>query len=108
MGKLILLRFVHLDKFYKLEYYKIILRVVHNLIQTEILSKDQLKVKTLKTENKILKVHKNGEYFSFEIAKNEISQIINDITLLKINESKVLDHLIACNLRQFPEIMKNL
>ena len=40
MGKLILLRFVHLDKFYKLEYYKIILRVVHNLIQTEILSKD--------------------------------------------------------------------
>ena len=55
-----------------------------------------------------MKVHKNGEYFSFEIAKNEISQIINDITLLKIHESKVLDHLIACNLRQFPEIMKNL
>ena len=37
-----------------------------------------------------MKVHKNGEYFSFEIAKNEISQIINDITLLKKNESKVM------------------
>ena len=32
IGKLILLRFVHYDKFFKIEYNKIILRIVHNMI----------------------------------------------------------------------------
>ena len=32
MDKLILMRFVHYDKFYKLEYSKIALQVAHNMI----------------------------------------------------------------------------
>ena len=36
-GQLILIRFVHLDKFYCLDYTKIGLRVAHNTIQTEFL-----------------------------------------------------------------------
>lgn len=36
-GQLLLLRFVHFDKFYELEYSKIALRIVNNMIQTNLL-----------------------------------------------------------------------
>lgn len=39
-ASLILLRFIHLDKFYKLEYSKIALMIAHNIIQTEYLRVD--------------------------------------------------------------------
>ena len=68
--KLILLRFVHFDKFYPLEYQKIALRIVHNTIQNS-------------QPNLNLIPHQH--YYSIVPINNEICEILRDLETYRLN-----------------------
>lgn len=71
-GKFILLRFVHCDKFYSMEYPKIALRIAHNMIQN-----DYLKAVLKQADNKQNpKLVKHECHFSINPRQNGIFRVL--------------------------------
>ena len=78
-GKPILVRYVHFDQFFEMEYTKIALRIANCFIQTE-------KLKSAKAARNLLtRFGKNQQYFSLRPSQNEICQILEDLAEFKIH-----------------------
>jgi hypothetical protein len=71
------MRFVHLDKFYELEYSKIALRITHNMIQTESIKADQAKPQNSKVA--VNKVIDHLTHFTIQPSINEISTFMSNL-----------------------------
>ena len=64
-GQLLLLRFIHFDKHYPLEYSKIALRIANNMIQTNLLRISTLSQKDSMSTS-MLQSHLDGQFYSTE------------------------------------------
>jgi len=79
-GKLLVIRFLHLDKFFTVEYPKIALRIAHNTIQTEYLRKEYHKY----GQSSILQNHES--YFCLEPKPNWICSILSDLGSFTVHQ----------------------